>query len=217
MKISVKILADFMLANPARQRSIVRDSKFPKLKDGKPKPQIVRYSEARAAIRDYHESGNDITVLLKAVERLTAKKKEHPEKDPVRIDDNIRAINAYVKYFSKNAFKILSTPKPVYQYEQVDVSATPDLYVEENSVKKLIKLDFNQNKPSEDSIDIILKVMYEAAAMAQLGVKPKDVVYLDVSRQAQYTGKKLGKSLKKNIDAALQTIQDMWPNIKQES
>ena len=41
MKISVKSLADFMLAGAARQRTIIRDSKFPKLKDGKPKPQIV--------------------------------------------------------------------------------------------------------------------------------------------------------------------------------
>src|ERR1700759_4969346 len=104
MKISVKVLADFMLASTARQRSIIRDSKYPKLKDGKPKPQIVRYSETRAAIRDYHESGNDITILLKAVERLTNKKANHPEKDHSRIDDNIRAINAYVTYYAKNAF-----------------------------------------------------------------------------------------------------------------
>jgi hypothetical protein len=62
----------------------------------------------------------------------------------------------------------------------------------------------------------MLKVMYEAASSAQLGVKPKDVVYLDVSRKEQHTGAKLNTSLKKQIDAALATIQDMWVNIKQE-
>lgn len=121
-----------------------------------------------------------------------------------------------MKYYSKNAFKVLTTPKPIYHFEQVDVSATPDLYVEENGVKKLIKLDFKQNKPKEEAVYIIMKVMFEAASEAQLGVKPKDVVYLDVSRQSQYTGKKLNKGLKKNIDAALATIQDMWSNLKQE-
>jgi hypothetical protein len=216
MRISVRVLADFMLASPSRQRTIIRDSKFPKLKDGKPKPQIVRYSEARATIRDFHESGQDIAVLLKAIERLTAKKLANPQKDTGRIDDNIRAITAYMKYFASNDFAVLVTPKPMYRFQQIEVSATPDLYVEENGVKKLIKLDFNQKLPKEEAVDIIMKVMYEAASTDQLGIKPEGIIYLDVSRRVQYTGKKLNKRLKKDIDAALATIQDMWASIKQE-
>jgi hypothetical protein len=214
LKISVKVLADFMLAGDSRRRTLVRDSKFPKLKDGKPKPQIVRYSEARAAIRDYHEKGNDLKVLLTAVERLAKKKAEHPEKDSARIDDNIRAIKAYTTYFSKNKFVVLPTPKPTYSSNHVEVSAKPDLYVEEDGKKKLIRLDFNQRNPKPEAIQIVLKVMYEAASLANLGVKPQDVIYLDVSRDNQYTGAKLNKSLKKEIDAALATIQDMWGNIR---
>jgi hypothetical protein len=209
------MLADFMLASPSRQRTIIRDAKFPRLKDGKPKPQIVRYSEARAAIRDFHESSRDITVLLKAVARLSAKKTAHPEKAASRIDDNIRAISTYIKHFSNNDFTVLTTPKPVYRFGQIDVSATPDLYVEKHGIKKLIKLDFSQKVPKENAVDIVMKVMHEAAAASQLSVKPKDVIYLDVSRQIPYTGKKLNARLKKDIDAALETIQDMWANIKQ--
>lgn len=216
MRISVKVLADFMLASPARQRSIIRDAKFPKFKDGRPKPQIVRYSETRAAIRDFHESGNDIAVLLKAVERLTNKKANNPEKDASRIDDNIRAITAYAKYYSSSPFTVLQTPKPIYRFEQLEVSATPDLCVQENGAKKLIKLDFNKSKPQKEAVDIIMKVMSEAALQAELGVRPQDVVYLDVSRREQYSGRKLNKALKKNIDAAMATIQDMWNNIRQE-
>jgi hypothetical protein len=80
--------------------------------------------------------------------------------------------------------------------------------------KKLIRLDFNQRNPKPEAIQIVLKVMYEAASLANLGVKPQDVIYLDVSRDNQYTGAKLNKSLKKEIDAALATIQDMWGNIR---
>jgi hypothetical protein len=214
MKISVKVLADFMLASDSRRRTIVRNSKFPKLKGGKPRPQIVRYSEARSAIRKYHESNNDIRVLITAIERLTRKRDQYPNKDTSRIDDNIRAIKAYAGHFSKNAFKVLPTPRPVYSFEQVDVSATPDLYVEENGIKKLIKLDFNQQEPKAHSVEIILKVMYEAGSLQALGVKPQNVLYLDVSRQIPHTGMKLNKALKRNIDAALATIQDMWPSIK---
>ena len=149
------------------------------------------------------------------MEKLTKKKNENPEKDASRIDDNIRAIKAYMSYYKNNSFKVLTTPKPVYSFDQMEVRATPDLYVEEAGVKKLIKLDFNQKKPERQAIDIILKVMYEAAFKEQLGVSPKHAVYLDVSRQEQYNGAKLNKKLKKDIDAALATIQDMWANIKQ--
>lgn len=215
-KISVKQLADFMLASSSRQRSIVRDAKYPKLRDGKPKPQIVRYSEARSAIREYHESGRDISVLLTAVEKLIKKKAEHPEKDGARIDDNIRAIKAYISHFQNNNFTILNTPRPVYIFDQMLVSATPDLYVEESGIRKLIKLDFSERKPNGDAIAILLKVMFEAASREELAVKPKDVVYLDVSRREQHIGAKLNKKLKKDIDAALATIQDMWANIRQD-
>jgi hypothetical protein len=216
MKISVKILADFMLAGSSRQRTLVRNAKFPKLKDGKTKPQILRYTEARSSIRDFHESGNDLKVLLTAVERLAKKKIENPEKDESRINDNIRAIKAYAAQFSKREFVVLPTPKPVYASGGIEVSATPDLYVEEKGVKKLIKLDFNQGKSPDETVEIILKVMHEASVGSNLGVKPKDVLYLDVSRQTNRSGDKLNKKLKKEIDAALATIQDMWNNIKQD-
>ena len=216
MKISVKILADFMLATSLRQRSIVRDAKFPKFKDGKPKPQIVRYSEARAAIRDYHEAGNDLNVFSKAVDRLIKKKAEYPEKDITRIEDNIRAIKAYLTHFSKREFSVLPTPKPVYEIGEMQVFATPDLFVEENGVKRLVKFDFSQQKPRKEIVKIILKVMHEAASQQNLAVKPKDVLYLDVSHQTCFTGEKLNKKLKKEVDAAIATMQDMWGNIKQD-
>ena len=42
-----------------------------------------------------------------------------------------------------------------------------------------------------------------------------NVVYLDITRKTQYNGKKLNKQLKKNIDAACETIADIWPKLKQ--
>ncbi len=96
------------------------------------------------------------------------------------------------------------------------VSTTPDLYVEEKGIKKLIKFDFNQEKSKDGVPEIILKVMHEASTLGNLGVRPKDVIYIDVPREVTLTGEKLNKKLKKDIDAALATIQDMWGNIKQE-
>jgi endo-alpha-1,4-polygalactosaminidase (GH114 family) len=215
IKISVAGLAQFMNATSFRQRRLLRDHKFPFTKDGHRKPQIVRYSEARSTIQRYHSNGNDVTVLLDAVEALKKKAAENPDKDPSRIEDNIRAIKTYMKHFQNNQFEVLENPRPRYIHGEVHVTTAPDLYVDENGTKKLIKLDFNAKEPKEEVVNIILKVMHEAAAGQELGVKPADVIYLDVSRQRQFNGKKLNKQLKRDIDAACETIADIWPKVKQ--
>jgi hypothetical protein len=215
IKISVAGLAQFMNATSFSQRRLLRDHKFPYTKDGRRKPQIVRYSEARSTIQKYHLHDNDVTVLLDAVEALKKKAAENPDKDQSRIEDNIRAIKTYMKHFQNHRFQVLENPRPKYIHGEVHVSTTPDLYVDENGIKKLMKLDFNSKEPKEEVVNIILKVMHEAATSEELGVKPVDVIYLDVSRQRRFTGKKLNKQLKKDIDAACETIADIWPKVKQ--
>jgi hypothetical protein len=58
IKISVSGLAQFMNATSFSQRRLLRDYKFPFTKDGKRKPQIVRYSEASANLR-FAQFGGD--------------------------------------------------------------------------------------------------------------------------------------------------------------
>lgn len=215
IRMSVNGLAKFMTSSEAARRSLLRDFKYPFNADGSRKPQIVRYSEARAAIRDYHESGNDASVLVGAIEKLVKKREQNPQKDAARINDNIRGLQTYLKHFASRKLVVLDTPKPLYCHGDVTITAIPDLFVDENGKKKLIKLDFSATKPNEDAVQIMLRVMHDAAMAAGLQVAPADVIYLDIARQAQYNGKKLNKQLKKNIDAACETIQAVWPTIKQ--
>lgn len=213
--ISVNGLAKFMTSSESTRRKILRDYKFPFNKDGSKKPQIVRYSEARSVIRDYHESGNNAATIVTAIEKLIEKREKYPDKDASRINDNIRALKTYLNHFSQRKFQVLQTPKPTYIHGDVIVKASPDLYVDEDGKKKLIKLDFSVKIPDEQTIEILLKVMYEAAFMSKVPVSPADVIYLDIARQAQRNGKKLNKQLKKNIDAACETIEDIWPKLTQ--
>jgi hypothetical protein len=215
IKISVSGLAKFMKARPAGQRTMLKTYKFQTDKNGNKRPQIVYYSEARAAIKKYHASSNDIATLIAAVAALQKKEASQPEKNSTRIHDNIKAIQTYMTHFAKNKFVVLETPKPKYKHGEVEVSAKPDLFVDDAGNKKMIKLDFNALTLDNESINIVLKVMHEAASMQELGVQAKNVIYLDVARQTQQTGAKLNKQLKKNIDAACETIEDIWPKVKQ--
>lgn len=224
IRIPVAALANFIVGSSVKQRSVLRNHKYPRTKDGKTLPPIVRYSETKAAIKKYHQSDNDINVLLKAVADLAAKRavakteitNDGKKPDASRIDDNIRALNAYMKFFSKAKFEVLTTPKLLYKHGNVEVSASLDLFVKEGGSKKLIKLDLSATPPTPEVVEIILKVTAEAATAAELGIKPENVIYIDVERQQIYNGAKLGKKLKKEIDAACETIEDIWDRIKQQ-
>jgi hypothetical protein len=215
IRISVNGLAEFMKAGSSRQRAMLRNYKYQLDRQGNKRPQIVRYSEARAAIKKYHGSGNDVGLLLAAVLSLQKKEAGHPEKDAGRLRDNIRAIQAYATHFAKSSFQIIDNPRPVYRRGPVEVSATPDLYVDDLGTTKLVKLHFSVREPDEELISIVLKVMYEAAIGMGITVRPKDVIYLDIGRNRHFTGAKLNKRLKSDIDAACDTIADIWPRVSQ--
>jgi hypothetical protein len=175
---------------------------------------IVYYGEARRAIEAFHEGNNDPATLVSAVDALSKKEAASTGQTAVRLNHNIRGIQTYLTHFGGRKFSILTTPKLKYTRNSVIVSAMPDLFVSENGTPKLIKLDFSEKVPDERITNVILQVTYEAALLANLKVKPKDVIYLDVSRNQQYIGAKLRSSLKKDVDAACDNIEALWATIK---
>jgi hypothetical protein len=66
IRLSVNGLAKFMTSSDSARRTLLKDFKFPFNKDGSKKPQIVRYSEARATIRGYYEAHNNASVIVTA-------------------------------------------------------------------------------------------------------------------------------------------------------
>ncbi len=209
-KISMKGLSQFMTSGAARQRSILRDHKFPK----GAMVQIVYYSEARNAIKGYHENGNDLGILVRAVDSLR-KKIDVVKKHAIpRLENNIRAVEAYMRHFGRRKFAVQPTVKLKYTHASVTVSATPDLVVEENAQREIIKLDCNRRAATDEQIQIMLQVMYEGAVAEELGVKPKNVIYLDAIRDLEHVGSKVKKTVKKEIDASCDNIEALWPTIK---
>jgi hypothetical protein len=211
IKLSVKGLAQFMTAGPAKQRTVLRTQKFPSKQENV--AIIVYYGEARRAIEEYHENDNDPAMLVSAVDKISKKEVSASGQTAVRLNHNIRGIQTYLTHFGDRKFTILETPKIKYVRNNVTVSAMPDLFVVENGHRKIIKLDFSEKPPDPRVVVIVLQVMYEAAAAAGLAVKPKDVVYLDVVRNEQHTGAKMKAALKKEVEAACDNIEALWPTI----
>jgi hypothetical protein len=208
-KLSMKGLSQFMTAGPSRQRSILRAHKYPK----GAAVIIGYYTGARNAIKRYHESGNNPAVVVEEVDGLRKKIVGATKQTASKIENNIRAFQGYLTHFGSRSSTVLDTPRLKYLQGDVSVSIVPDLMVEEDGTKEMIKLDCNRVGATNDQIQIMLQLMYESAAVASLGVRPKGVVYIDAIRNAQHVGGRLRRSLKKDIDAACANVSAMWPGI----
>jgi len=211
IRITVKGLAKFMTSGFAGQRKILHDFKFPDPEGG---VQAAYYADARRAIKEYHDSENDAAVIAYAVDDLKGKAHRETERKRTRLEHNIRALESYLDNFGDKNFKVLAMPELKYSRGAVVVSAIPDLCVQQDGRKKLIKLDFGSKEPDTKLVNIIIQVIYQAASSEGLPVTPKDVIYLDVPRGRVHKGARVRTRLNKEIQAACDNIEALWPGIK---
>lgn len=211
IKITAKGLAKFMTNNAAGQRAVLRDFKFPRSPEAR--AQTVYYSEARRAIRQYHEDDNNAATQSKVVADLSTKLTQANGPARARLGHNLRALQGYFRVFGSNEFRILNSPLLRYVHGNVAVNAYPDLFVVEDGRETLIKIDLSAEPTHENLIRIILQVMYEASVAAGLKVLPRDVVYLDLSRGIEHRGARVRTRLSREIHAACENISALWDGI----
>jgi hypothetical protein len=210
IRLTAKGLAKYMTSGAASQRKILRDYKFP---DPEGAVQAKYYAEARRVIEQYHSAGNDASVIAGAVDQLRTKAAREGGKKEDRLRNNIRALESYLRNFGKRSLSVLPTPDLKYSHGQVLVSAYPDLYVKDGGRHKIIKLDMGKESQKPLSIKIILQLTFAAAQRENLPVAPKDVIYVEVEHGTQHSGAKRGTRVMRDIDAACQTIEDIWPKL----
>jgi len=210
IRISAKGLANYMTSGDARKRKILRDYKFP---DPEGAVQAKYYAEARRVIEKYHSGGNDASIIVSAVDELNTKAARAEGNKQARLRNNIRGLESYLRNFGRRKVTVLATPNMKYERGQVIVSAYPDLYVKDGERHKIIKLDLGKTPANPQMIRIVLQVTYAAAQAANLPVLPKDIIYVEVERGTQHSGASRKARLMRDIEAACQTIEDVWPKL----
>ena len=97
-----------------------------------------------------------------------------------------------------------------YTFENLVVSAQPDLVVEEDGNLILIKLNLSKKDFSGGVPAMLLHLLYEAAQMKGLPVKPTGVECLQTSSGSKTAGPKTGFSDKQALNAQCQVILALW-------
>ncbi len=210
-KLSLRGLADYMTASAAKQRTILRQYKYPAEDEAHAK--ILYYREARDRIAASHRAAHESPWLIDQADQLSILASSSSGRTKTRLKHNARAMRSYAKHFRGRRFELLKDLKLRLQIGDVAISAYPDLHVIEKEQEKLIKLDFGVDEPTNELIKIVSQVFLEAANDNGMGLPNAGVLYLDVTRGSQHRGARIGSRMRKNVEASCRNISAIWDGI----
>lgn len=210
-RVSAKGLAEFVTAGPSRKRSILRNFKFPSQGEGI--GRTIYYQPAIAAIRAYHRWNNEPGILADAIQALDLKGRGLKGLKKARIENNIRAIQVYSRKFGDRRFKVLKNPRLGFGRGSVTLTASADLYVQQNGEKLLIKLDLGKKRPKALMVRILLHIIHEAAVAAKLGLKRRQIIYLDTVNGEEHMCPPESSTLSRTVDSACDEVAQLWKTL----
>jgi hypothetical protein len=209
-RISIKGLAKFMTSSNLTQRKTLRDFKYP---DPEGSAQAIYYREARDFVRAFHERSLPLEWLRQRASLLSSLAGQSSKNAETRLRNNARAINAYRENFPNTRYSILPDLRLEFTNAAVRVTAYPDLHVREGGVEKLLRFEFGSAELNERAIQILAQGMLMAAAASAVDITPRGVIVVDVPRGRVYEAGRLRSRLTREIEAACQTIADIWPRL----
>ena len=211
IKLSVKGFADYMTATPAKQRKILRDYKYPQ--DDEAYAKRLYYREARDVVAAFHKNDHDHTWLGTKAEELSNLGDSMGGQSRQRLKHNSRGIRQYGDHFSDRRFEIQPDVRWKLVFGDVQISVVPDLVAVEKGKPKVVKLDFSNAEPNTEGSKIIAQCMFEAATGRVQNLTSSSVLYLDVARGKELRGARAGSRAMREIEAACQTIEAIWPQL----
>ncbi|MFO1491086.1 MAG: hypothetical protein U1F87_09290 [Kiritimatiellia bacterium] len=222
-RISVNKLGEYIVASPARRKRIIYDQKFPQ------KFITARYADAQQFITEYLAQTNRHTsYIAAAISQLMS----IPARSEWEEQNNALCAGA-LEHFIEVEDKLTSqefsyTPlNPLAQASctiaNVEISIRPELEVVINQGKKLgqcgiVKLAFSKTNPiTADVGDTTASLLhhYCESTMAKGSLISRDMCMLvDVFGEKVVSAPKSFKRRMKDVEAACQEIDALWPRIK---
>src|SRR5262249_19128293 len=104
-KLSIKGLADFMTASPSRQRTILRQYKYPD--EDEPRAKILYYREARDRVAAHHSAGHHPSWLVTQAVSLEQLAANSTSRARTRLRHNARGLRSYAQHFGLKQYTVV--------------------------------------------------------------------------------------------------------------
>jgi hypothetical protein len=206
-KLSMRGFAEVACAAPARKKATLEKYKSPT--SGASVGRSNYYIRALSLIKQHHKGAS--THVTSSIRKLLSEAKAEPDpRKRTKLLSNQRAVVDYLKHFGARDLTIKPGKQLYYAFENLVVSAQPDLVAEEDGNLLLIKLNLGKKDFSGGLPAMLLHLLYEAAQMKGLPVKPTGVECLQTSSGSKIAGPKKGFSDKQALNAQCQAILALW-------
>lgn len=165
-------------------------------------PAIDYYKPLRDELTSLHELGEGREALIGILSRIN---------DPKKTKNYNDAISGYNKWWGRKSFQWFHPPRAAYAANGVTVNVNPELGLEFNGRRHLIKLYLKDERLEKLRIDPVT-VLMELALRPQ--AHPDDIVgVLDVrNSKLHLLGVDVAKA-KPMVDAELGYIASLWPHV----
>jgi hypothetical protein len=187
VKISMRGFAEVASAPPNRKKAVFERYRSPK--SGESVGRSNYYVKALSLIKRHHRG--DVADVKSAIRSLHAD--ALAEADPrkkTKLLSNHRAIIDYLERFGHRNLEIKQGRRMYFVFEDLIVSAQPDIVAEENGNLILIKLNLGKKDLPGGVAATLLHVLYEAAKAKGLPVRSDGVECLQTSSGSKTVGPK---------------------------
>jgi hypothetical protein len=195
-----------------RPATILHHHKYPREDEARAK--IIYYREARDRVSVFHQAEQTSDWLTKEASSLDLLASRSSGSTRTRLRNNARGLHQYAAHFGDRKVEVLDELKFKLDIGDVRITAVPDLHIREKHKIKLVKLRFGSEVPDPRLVKIISQVLFQAAVDAGFHVSAKNIEFVDVPRGLIRTGARAGARLQRDIEAACQTISDVWDSLQ---
>lgn len=168
-KVSLTTFVDFVLKSGMPKITVVRQ-----FKNGDPyQPAFDFYKAVREAIVDVHENAKPKKALDAVLVGL----------DPKKVQQYTAVITGHKKFIGKKTMAWFAPPTGVWSAGGLDVQVNPELGLDINGAKHIVKLYFKPESLPKKNVPIIVRLMEKSLAYPS----PVTFSVLDVRRAALHS------------------------------
>lgn len=202
VKLSMRGFAEVSSAAPNRKQSTLKRFRSPN--SGESVGRSNYYVKALSLIKRHHKGESVATDLAKLLDAANA--------DPIprsrtKLLSNYRAATDYLAHFGNRKLKIRTGKQLYYIFENLVISAQPDIVAESDDGELLlIKINLSRKDFAGGVSGTVLHVLYESAKAKGLPVQSWGVECLQTTSGSRTVGPKTGFPDKQALNAECKAI-----------
>jgi len=165
-------------------------------------PVFDFYLQLRDAIVDIHQNHGDKRQLTHFIAAVT---------DAKKVSNYPSAVAGYKKWWGRKQFTWFRPPRATYAQHGIDVIVNPELGLQFDGSRHVIKLYFKQDALSKLRVDVITQLM--EMTLRGMCTHGETMSVLDVRKAKLFSFDPGVPGMKPVIDAELAYIATLWPNV----